>query len=179
MARGVGDIDHAEQQALMKEDRRRKWHSRDRRSAGSWCTGASKVARRWCTARILSSDADLQVQGKSESGHFVDRPDLRSYRSRAHVPPMSASSQLKITAVRQRARTAAQQAGSPERIHQSRLWVPRIGPPVVTWDSRSGGQIGSGSGRVRVRGFVTGLSDLHPVPRRPCPVLPLGCLQGR
>jgi hypothetical protein len=42
-----------------------------------------------------------------------------------------------------------------------------------------GAQIRSGSGRVRVRGFATGLSDLHPGPRRPCPAPPLGRLQGR
>jgi hypothetical protein len=58
------------------------------------------------------------------------------------------------------------------------LWVPRIEPPGMTWGFSIGAQTPLGCGRIRIRGFATGLSDLHPTPRCPCSAPPLERLQG-
>jgi hypothetical protein len=47
------------------------------------------------------------------------------------------------------------------------LWVPRIEPQGMTWGFSIGVQTRPGRGRIRIRGFATGLSDLHPAPQRP------------
>jgi hypothetical protein len=48
----------------------------------------------------------------------------------------------------------------------------------MTWGFSIGVQTPLGCGRIRIHGFATGLSDLHPTPRCPCSAPPLGRLQG-